>query len=549
LKLARQQQADERQLAQERSFIAGEASSRGQAPAQIALAPPLIMLNGQPVPTNLYIFEVSGAIDVYLRVLDPVLRTATAAFNFLHGPLLGAAYGALALALVPIPCIYDGFHGTCAVEELLPKLDRSRAALRGYSGRLRGILSPLVEQQLAIVGSAQQAQRLQENVDGVITKFSAWVADTADWLEASNLAMVKVAANQSGGRVKTPFRATPDGEWEFTLQDPAKKPLHLRAQELIKYDRKCLATNGKGECLQWGGINRDAAKDSEAFWILHAIWERVVTAAALVNQSGMSFWINAANNRWGGYHPPHGFAHRQGCSLDFDVGFAWKAEHKVPNLQKRDKDGFPLPGASKDQVDCLRGMNRLAAWIGIQAFLLAGVTQSINADAGLLDGAILHLVSRFKIERPALTTPTVDPEGHNDHWHFEFVDVPCPPTVPGNPYVFAVRDPDILARLYKLALERNQSDKFWQTIAGMSKAPAQASDFEGDPRVVAPYRNPDEWAAEKDDWIQWWDRASQKASGVPLLPVWTDANVAQTIPAGSCWKPKGDYHVWRPDLA
>jgi len=550
LKLARQQQADDRQLAQERAFLTREASaSRGQTPAQIALAPPVIMLKGQPVPSNLYISEVSAAIDPYMRMLYPVIRAATAEFDFLNGPLVGAAYGVLALALVPIPCIYDGFHGTCAMEELLPKLDGSRVALGRYPGMIQSVLSPLIDQHLAELGSARQAQNLQEKIGDVIKKFGEWVISIGDWLESSNRALVMVAARQSGGRVRTPFRATPEGEWEFTFQDQAKQPVHLRTQELIKYDRKCLATNSKGECLQWGGINRDAPQDSEAFWMLTAIWERVVTAAALVNQSGMSFWINAANNRWGGYHPPHGFAHRQGCSIDFDVGLAWKAEHKVPNLQKRDRDGVPLAGASKDQVDCLRGLDRLAAWIGIQAFLLAGVTQYINADAGLLEGATLHLVSRFKIEQPGLTTAMVDPEGHNDHWHFEVVDVPCPPTVLGNPYVFAVRDPGILTRLYALALQRNQSDTFWQMIAGMSKAPTQASDFEGKPEIVAPYRNPDEWKAEKDDWIQWWGRASAPGAGIPLLPVWVDENAAKTIPAGSCWKPKGDYHVWAPDLA
>src|SRR5207247_3345231 len=124
----------------------------------------IIVIGGKPAPANLFISEASGAITSYLALLDPVLRSAAAELN-LYAPLRGVAFGMLALALVPIHCLYEGFHGTCAIEELLPRLERSRRILASYApGSLRAALAPAFNQRLAVIDDPDEERRIRAGV-------------------------------------------------------------------------------------------------------------------------------------------------------------------------------------------------------------------------------------------------------------------------------------------------------------------------------------------------------------------------------------------------
>ncbi|HKY55089.1 MAG TPA: hypothetical protein VJM08_12320, partial [Anaerolineales bacterium] len=277
---------------------------------------PLIVIRGQPVPANLFISDVSVPIAGYLTLLEIVLRAGASVLD-LHIPLMGVAYGMLALALVPVYCLYDNYHGTCTIETLLPILSQSIAALREYpNGLLQAALSPGIDRKLLMVEDPGEAAALQTQVKLVFDAFGSWAKSLADAIERSHQTLLFIAGEQSGGRVRTPTQFSSSGQWDFpiqrTMNDGSTEPLVLNAPELLAYTT-----------VEEGGkriSQREHPNFAEIFWLLRAIWEPVATAAALINQAGFTFWINAANNRWGGNHPPHK-SHRQGNSLDFDVGF------------------------------------------------------------------------------------------------------------------------------------------------------------------------------------------------------------------------------------
>jgi hypothetical protein len=491
---------------------------------------PLLVLDGRPVPANLFVAEVATPVADYLAMVAAVLRPATEGTG-LFMPLMGVAYGMLALALVPINCLYDNVHGTCTVETLLPRLAASAATLRAFRGqRLRA----------ALLGGPERrripAEVLDDPaVDRVLGAFGAWSTALADGLRQQHLLLLQTAAAQSGGRVRTPApgQLAPGGEWVFTIAEPQDDGSTVEvdrvAEEIIAYEQEA------------GVSKREAPAHAEIFWLLRAAWDRVGTAVAMVNQAGMRFWFNAANNRWGGHHPPHR-SHRQGCSVDFDVGFGWRPGHKVPNVKKRDHLGRALPDeaapGNRGNVACLHGMNRLAGWVGTQAFLLVGVDQYLYGDAQLVEEAQRHLLARLTeagraVVRPARMDGVVDAAGHNDHWHFEVLPGQAPGPV--GQYAFQVADPDLLDRLRAWAVARDRDPSFWLKIAGLRTVPAALADFDGLPDAT--------------DWKHWWGRGHAEPdeetyppsdAGISLLPVWAPAEARDTFDADACWDPERD---------
>lgn len=493
---------------------------------------PLLVLDGRPVPTNLFIADVATPVTDYLAMLGTVLRPGTQRTG-LFMPLMGLAYGMLALALVPINCLYDNVHGTCTIETLLPRLAISTAVLRAFRGtRLR----------TALLGRPERRQRFALDdeddlaaFDRVLGAFSTWSMTLADGLQRQHVLLLQAAAEQSGGRVRTPApgQLAPGGQWVFTIaelqDDGSTVKVERKAQEAIAYERDA------------EGSRRDAPAHAEIFWLLRALWDRVGTAVAMTNQAGMRFWFNAANNRWGGHHPPHR-SHRRGCSVDFDIGFVWRPDHKIPNVKKRDYTGRALsdeqaPG-NQDNPDCLHGMNRLAGWIGTQAFLLVGVDQYLYGDAQLVEEAQRHLLARLaevgqQVVRPARMDGIVDAAGHNDHWHFEVLPGRAPGSV--GQYAFQVADPDLLARLRIWAVARDQDPTFWSKIAGLTAVPTKLEDFDR--------------LADAEDWKHWWGRGHAAAdeetyprseAGISLLPVWAPTEARNTFDVNGCWDPEHD---------
>jgi PAS domain-containing protein len=493
---------------------------------------PLLVLGGKPLPANLFVAEVAGPVSDYLGMLRAVLEPGTASTG-LFMPLMGLAYGMLALALVPLNCLYDTVHGTCVIETLLPALSRSADALRGYGGqRLRRALVDRPARRLALPTDALDDPAFARALDA----FSAWSARLAEELRQSHARLLRVVGDQSGGRVRTPApgQLAPGGHWTFTLNEPRKdgstEQVDHSAEELIGY-----------ETAVGGGSKRDAPADAEVFWMLRSVWDRVGTAVALVNQAGMRFWFNAANNRWGGAHPPHR-VHRQGCSFDFDIGYGWREGHKVPNVKKRDASGRALSEdvvpKNKENVDCLHRVDRLAGWIGTQAWLLVGVSQYLYGDAALVTEAYRHLESRVaeakqSIVKPARLDPVIDADGHFDHWHFEVLAGQAPGQI--DPYGFQVDDPELLDRLRAWAVARDEDPVFWRKFAGLKAAPTKLDDFKDLP--------------DADDWKRWWSRGHAPAdeetyppsdAGIPLLPIWAPAEAPETFEVDGCFDPRED---------
>ena len=262
---------------------------------------------------------------------------------------------------------------------------------------------------------------------------------------------------------------------------------------------------------------------------------------ALVNQAGMRFWFNAANNRWGGAHPPHR-VHRQGCSFDFDVGYGWRPDDKVPNTKKRDAVGRAMSEEvvpkNKDYVDCLHRVDRLAGWIGTQAWLLVGVSQYLYGDAALVTEAYKHLESRLaeakqSIVMPARLDPVIDAQGHFDHWHFEVLAGPAP----GRSTRTASRwtTPTCSTGCAPGPTARDADPVFWKKFAGLKEAPAKLDDFNKLPDAV--------------DWKRWWSRGHApndeekfppSDAGIPLTPYLGPRRSPHTFEVDGCFNPRED---------
>jgi hypothetical protein len=420
-----------------------------------------------------------------------------------------------------------------AIETLLPALARSAAALRGYGGqRLRRALLDRPSRRLAFPEDVPDDPAITRVLDA----FGGWSTWLAEELRQSHSRLLVVAGDQSGGRVRTPAlgQLAPGGRWSFTLNEPKKdgstEQVDHTAEELIGY-----------EVSAGGGSKRDAPADAEVFWMLRSVWDRVGTAVALVNQAGMRFWFNAANNRWGGAHPPHR-VHRQGCSFDFDVGYGWREGHKVPNVKQRDAAGRALSEdvvpKNKQNADCLHRVDRLAGWIATQAWLLVGVSQYLYGDAALVTEAYRHLEARLgedkqSIVKPARLDPVIDAKQHNDHWHFEVLPGPAPGQI--DPYSFQVDDAGLLDRLRAWAVARDGDPVFWHKFAGLDATPTKLDDFKGLP--------------DADDWKRWWSRGHAPAdeethppsdAGIPLLPIWAPSEAPDTFEVNGCFDPRED---------
>jgi len=517
-------------------FLASEPAALGESEVSLVEKQPAIIIGGKPLPANLFISEAAAAIEAYLKALDPVLQHASAVPE-LRASLRAVAYGVVALGLVPIACIYDGFHGTCAIETLLPKLEGCRLTLVDYGrGRLQSVLAPLRSKVSAAIDDPVSAQAAMIQFDNIAKAFGQWIGDIAELIATHYKYLLWVVANQCGGRVRTPVRLTPEEEWRLPVVE--KKPngssniIELRAQELIGY------------LIEGGKSQRDT--QSEVFWMLPSTWSRLGTAIALVNQAGMRCWFNAANNRWGGYHPPH-IVHRQGYSFDIDVGFGWKAGHKVPNVRKRGTHGVFLDDYYANNHDlpiCLHGMNRVAGWILVQAFVLVGIDQYLYGDAALVGEASRHLATHFNLPKAAHMDGTVDAEGHSDHWHFELLV--GKPANGAEPFVWEANTADLFSALHKIAKLRDADDKFWERMAGLTKAPTQEGSFDSPPDFWDSQQGEvEKWEIEKENWKKWWRRRSEPC-GIPLLPVWVDKSTdptvgEKTLPFLTCWEKGGGF--------
>jgi len=488
--------------------------------AASAMVYPVVVYRGELTPANLFISEAAIPLAGYLAIMEPLLRAAAPQAH-ITASLLAVAYGLLALALVPLGCLYDRVHGTCVVETLLPRLADSRTAGMQF---VRAELAGVLLQQLAPEERIAQQPRLTATADA----FIAWADDLAAGAESAQSRLLSDVVTESGGRILAPQRFTATGEWEMTTREQ-----RLIGSPVIRQRRT-------PELISFG------EKDDEIYWVLRSLWAPLGTAAALINQAGMRVWFNAANNRWGGRHPPH-VTHRQGNSIDFDIGFGWRpASHKVPNVRTRDSFGQFLDDSQQDRsdlVDCLQGMNRIAGWIGVQAFILAGVTSYLYGDWALIEEAGLHLASLVEIQRPGNLFGHEDARNHADHWHFDMLVGRRPAGLTAEdpnafPYVWQATNPALLNQLSDLANARNRDSAFFRRMAGLTDRAQSIDDFNELPDA-------EDWKA----WFRWQSTGEGPRSGPALLPVWNPRLAEQTRQARSCLIPKlAPQPLFRPDM-
>ena len=501
--------------AQERQL----AALRRAASAQVY---PLVIHKGLLAPANLFISEVAAPIAGYLDILEPTLRAPIPQAH-LRASVLGVAYGLLALALIPTSCLFDRVHGTCVID-LLPRLADSRAVSAQF---VRRELATVLLGQLHPEERADALPRL----DPVVAAFADWADELGRAVERSYNRLLSGAVGESGGRIRTPQRFNPSGQWTITtIERQVSGPPRARRRrtpEMISHAE-----------------NREA--DAEIYWLLRSLWAPLGTAAALINQSGMRFWFNAANNRWGGRHPPHD-THRLGNTVDFDIGFAWRSpDHRVPNVRRRDRFGNFLDDGDpevRQEVDCLKGMNRVAGWIGVQAFLLAGVSSYLYADWGLIEEAGLHLSSLINIERPGTLYGHEEAREHANHWHFDMLVGSRPFEMTGEespqafPYEWQATDPDLFNRLWQLAAVRSSDPSFYERVAGLSRVPLGWEHLKELPDA-------EDWAG----WFEWQRAKGTEGPGLSLLPVWNPQLARDTRAARSCAIPKlAPTPLFRPD--
>jgi hypothetical protein len=439
---------------------------------------------------------------------------------------MNVAYGLMAVAVVPIFDLYENFHGTCVIENVLPDLHRCAKVMVPFvSGPLRDVLLDRIRTRLRPNIHRDTIKR----VNKVLDQYQRWVEELQTKLISAHRILARFAAKQGRGRVMTPRRFTSGNLWIFPLE--------------------CFDVNQEGEpdtflCQAPENVfyasPRDSKENVEMWWILSSTWHPMATAAALINQSGMTFRFNAANNRWGGKHPPHK-THRRGTSLDFDVGFVWHGpNHTIPNVKVRDDKGVPLSNldvsGNRERPDCLHGMNRIAGWITTQAFILAGISAYLYGDEALVEEAGQHLLKYWDISRPGRVSGTVEHKDHHDHWHFYLL--PNRQLTVG-PYSFRAKkktselsnesneeqdaEHNPFEYLLELAEKRDQDPLFWKTMTGREMVPATEDDFNG--------------LDGEEDWKQWW-RWRNSDAGIPLLPVWDPELEPQTMSHDICLEPR-----------
>jgi hypothetical protein len=417
--------------------------------------------------------------------------------------LLSVAYGLLARALLPVAELWHRLHGTLTLEKLLPLHAEAAIAVKRF-----------VEQDLlAVLKPRLKGEAFGQGEVSVVKAFTQLLAlPLLNAEQAARGSFLHFIGEQSGGRVLLPERnlglsGAQGWSLEVKTRDASGEAITtlLRVPENLSYDRG-------------PEINK------EKNWILRRAWPQIRTAVALINQSGSLFNINDANNRWGGKHPPH-VTHRQGVSLDFDTGFGGK----IPNLQKRDTNGTPLPDnkapGNSSLAKCVTGVNRLAVWIAVQAFTAVGITQYLYGDEGTVIEASEHFGRIFEVRRPArIDRGIFEPLGHSDHLHFEIALGAAVGEKGG--FEWAVKVDDLLTELHELALKRDADSTFWSRMAGLEEVPSQEEDFDSLLRK-------DVSEVEVTQWKQWWARRNTSA-GLPLLPVWDHDLALATRGFNSC---------------
>jgi hypothetical protein len=475
-----------------------------------------IPFNADVFPSNLFISQIAPFVEPYLSPIRQIERTFGS--SYIAQPILSWFYFLIGMALIPNWRHWRLHWGTAVIEDLLPaELDTLDMVHRWVERQMMDVVLDAAEEARQADGFANlitdRFRTAEQSLLEAVCKVSLQFLND---LRAQNVDMLRFAVEeQGGGRIRLePETFTNGHPWRLKVNLSDADPLEQSFPEQIKYA---------------------SGLDVDAHWMLRAVWPQVRGVTALCNQSGVKLRINAANNRWGGKHPPHS-SHKQGCDIDWDLGFG---DDWVPNLIRREGRtnrpfsrffrNEPLDDRDK-KPPCQVGIDRLLMWIGIQANLIAGVRALLYGDEPLMEDATRHLLSLFTVSRPAHSTTDPEPRIHYNHLHADYL--PHAIQACAGPLVWAVADTDDLAaRLHTLAVQRDADTNFWYKLAGIDQVPTATGDFLALRHV---YRSLPGKQIDRQirSWQSWW--TERQAIGPALLPVWNPALALETRDALVC---------------
>lgn len=492
---------------------------------------------GSVSPANLYVTEIGPELRSSLDA-QAMLFIELGISPGLAEVLLRVSYFMLALAKIPVWQLYSQFHGTATIEHLLPDLNRSR---RTFIDLAESQLEAWVSQERTNDGERSVPLLFTELDKRALQAYVRWVRHLlgSNGLKSVYAMLARTASSRSVNRVHTPARFTDSGQWLFEVskteeEEQATEP--DRGQEETQSQEAETETFLATERLIYPGDEKTSRKkitavqNQEIWWMHRRVHPVLTAAAALMNQSGATLAMNAANNRWGGKHPPHQTSHVNGFNLDTDTGAVWRHDwHRIPDIKKRDGSAvfsLPAPGAkNEERPTCLHGMDRLLAWIHIQAFLISGVTKYLYGDANVMIEPVSHLQLLIEdIDKKA--DGRLEQKAHYNHFHLTF---PWDTVKQDGPYAFQrsnMTNADLFKKLRELAEARDQDPNFWLVMTGRKEfVPTEVEHFNG--------------LDEAEDWKAWYSgkfkgEAWRSPGLKPLLPVWDPTKYEETYAYGKC---------------
>ncbi|UCG61063.1 MAG: hypothetical protein JSV52_12145, partial [Candidatus Zixiibacteriota bacterium] len=454
-----------------------------------------IALSSGLTPYSLYVLDFLHysqvpllTLDIFLYVLLPASRRRNS--RALISRAIAFTYGLCALTSVPVMTLFHNTHGTAVVEELLPSLADTSHVARS-----------LVEET-----SAEFAPALGEASTEVLRR--TW-GDLLDVQQQAICRVMSIAERNSRNRIFIGPHLMPQETVTLSVELTGQLRATLGIQPRVRFSR--------GDAYR------------EIYWLDEGLWQQLRAGLLLANQCGITVYVTAASNRWGGKHPPHS-THRSGKEVDLDWGYYDPAAGEmrtVPNLQRRKKqyyragsaDGlfydprkkrtFDFQPVGRGGADQQTGFDALATWVVIQSLPFVGFNRFLYSDTSSMVNALEHLSAAFpgmvvpevwpssqkvSVPRPPVSEEAlVEPTGHFNHLHAEGV---AEPPFDTSDNLLRITN-EVLRELYRLALARDNDPSF------------KAFFFPNAEGTSGP---------DSELWRMW---VSRRQSGNPaLLPIW-----------------------------
>jgi len=452
--------------------------------------------------------------------------------------VLGVTIGTATLCAFPLWTVYCDFHGLVAYEKVMPRLLESlRAAELILNDMSASVLASMPSSMVQVGHLDQILSHLNSSLrQALLQKAGPYLAAFAANAEANFQARTRIKEADLNASIEsvTFWRNESSGEPEISL---GRAPIDPQGRAFPYF----------------GGIflKADENVQQRSFFALPAAWDALVQAGRFVSQAGFWLYVNAANNPYGGKHPPHQ-THQNGG--DFDLGWTFirtklfdpkdSAYRKDPadkgeknqheNLARMQKKQPPAPGSvifvdpvtrkefslvpvpqDKNKPETHAQIQKLAVHVVLQAVALSGLKRYLYADssnmryaATNLELAMSHLADKFGLADPHLNPSESTQKAviaftesmvHYNHLHAELL---ARKAISTGPLLDEKNIVAMLTFLYQLARERDQNDSFYDE---MFQPRSHVEKDESEARVQ-PFR--DEWKKRSE-------------SGLPsLLPVW-----------------------------